>query len=71
MLAHLQRFFDMVQAARDIPEPDWLTVDEIASELKVFRSIAYRLVRSGQIAAVNIAANTDKPAQKPARTTIV
>lgn len=64
LLAHMQRFLDMIQAARYIPDPDWLTVDDIASELKVSKSIVYRLIRSGQIEAVNIAANADKSAQK-------
>ena len=54
LLAHMERFFDMVQAARDIPGADWLTVDDIASELKLSKSIVYRLIRSGELQAVNI-----------------
>ena len=54
LLAHIERFFAVVQNARGAPGSDWLTVDDIASELKVSKSIVYRLIRSGELEAVNI-----------------
>ena len=54
LLTHLGRFFDMLDEARRPPESDWLTVDQIAKELKVSKSIVYRLIHHGEIETVNI-----------------
>ncbi len=43
---------------------DWLTVDEIATELRISKTIVYRLIRSGELEAVNIVANNGKISQK-------
>ena len=64
LLAHMERFFSRLQIARGAPESDWLTVDDISAELKVSKSIVYRLIRSGEIEAVNTASNTDKTGRK-------
>lgn len=64
LLINMKQFFDMLQDTHRVIAPDWLTVDDIASELKVSRSIVYRLIRSGEIEAVNIAASEGKTAQK-------
>lgn len=54
LLTHMDRFFSMLDSARQHHESDWLTVDEIAKELKASKSLVYRLIRNGVIEAVNI-----------------
>lgn len=54
----------MLKAARRTSASDWLTVDEIASELKVSKSIVYRLIRHGELEAINIVDSNGKIAQK-------
>ena len=52
LLTHLEHFFDMLETARKSPASDWLTVDDIAKELKISKSIVYRLIRHGELKAV-------------------
>lgn len=54
----------MLQTTRRFSASDWLTVNEIASELKISKSIVYRLIRSGELEAVNIVESNGKIAQK-------
>ena len=56
--------FDMIDTSRRLPESDWLTVDEIARELRISKTIVYRLIRSGELEAVNIVENQGKIAQR-------
>jgi len=44
----------MLDSARRSQESDWLTVGEISKELKVSKSIVYRLIRKGEIEAIDI-----------------
>jgi len=45
--------------------PDgWLTVEEIANELKISKSIVYRLIHNGELKAVNLVDTGDGTAQK-------
>ncbi len=39
---------------------DWLTVEDVAKELKISKSIVYRLIRNGELGAVNIVENEGK-----------
>ena len=64
LLIHLEQFFNMIETSRRPPASDWLTVDDIAKELKVSKSIVYRLIRNCQIEAINVAENNGKIAQK-------
>ena len=64
LLAQLQRFFAMLDTSRRLPESAWLTVDEIAQELRISKTIVYRLIRSGELEAVNIVENQGKIAQR-------
>ena len=64
LLAYLERFYTMLEAARNYPELDWLTVDEVAKELKISRSIVYRLIHHGEIEAVNIVDSNGKIPKK-------
>ena len=64
LLANIERFFDMLETARKSTASDWLTVDDIAKELKISKSIVYRLVRNREIQAINVTPNTDKFPQK-------
>ena len=64
LLIHLEQFFNMLEAARRTPTSDWLTVDDIAKELRISKSIVYRLIRNGEIEAVNLVENNGKISQK-------
>jgi excisionase family DNA binding protein len=56
----------MLENARRAQASDWLTVDDVAKELKVSKSIVYRLVRKGEIEAVDIV-DTDGKIPKKGR----
>jgi len=54
----------MLETARRSFTSDWLTVDEIAAELKISKSIVYRLIRNGELEAVDLVDNRGKIARK-------
>lgn len=54
LLRNLERFFDLLQNARKSPYFEWMTVEEVARELKISKSIVYRIIRSGELSAVDI-----------------
>lgn len=56
LLSQLGRFAEMIESARRSYSGDWLTVEEVAQELKISRSIVYRLIRIGELPAINIVA---------------
>jgi len=60
LLMHMERFFEMFKSSCESSMSDWLTVGEIASKLKVSKSIVYRLIRNGEIEAVDIVDNTER-----------
>jgi excisionase family DNA binding protein len=64
LLANLQQFFGMLEDARRPPDSEWITVEEVAQELKVSRSIVYRIIRSGDLAAVDIVDSNGRVAKK-------
>jgi len=64
LLANTRRFFEMLQSVRESYTPDWLTVDEVAEELRISRTIVYRLIRHGELEAVNIVETDSRIAQK-------
>jgi excisionase family DNA binding protein len=64
LLANLGRFLDMFETARRSFTPDWLTVDEIAAELKISKSVVYRLIRNGELEAVDLVDTDGKIARK-------
>jgi len=39
LLTHMGRFFDMLEASRKSTVSDWLTVEDIAKELRISKSI--------------------------------
>ena len=49
----------MVETARRSSASDWLTVDEVAKELKMSKSNIYRLIHVGNLEAVNLVVDTD------------
>ena len=55
LLTNIERLFEIIAIARKSPASDWLTVEEIAHELKISKSIVYRLIRNCEIEAVNLA----------------
>jgi excisionase family DNA binding protein len=64
LLDNMSRFFEMLDSARKVPTDDWLTAEDVAKELKVSKSIVYRIIRNGELEAVNIASNNGEIAQK-------
>lgn len=54
LLANLELFYNMLENARRAQASDWLTVEDVAKELKMSKSILYRLIRDGELEAVNI-----------------
>lgn len=64
LLANLGRFIDMLETARRSFTSDWLTVDEVAAELKLSKSIVYRLIRNGELEAVDLVNASGKIARK-------
>ena len=62
LLDSMKQFFEMFETARRTSASDLLTVDDIAKELKVSKSIVYRLIRNGELEAADIAdANGEIP----------
>ncbi len=64
LLANLGRFLDMLETARRSFTSDWLTVDEVAAEMKISKSIVYQLIRNGELEAVNLVNAGGKIARK-------
>ena len=64
LLTQMQRFFDMLQSARRTHNSDWLTVEDIAKELKISKNVVYRLIRNGELEAVNVVGTNDHLAQR-------
>jgi hypothetical protein len=64
LLANLGRFFGMLENARKSPDSEWMTVEEVAGELKISKSIVYRIIRSGDLAAVDIVDSNGHIAKK-------
>lgn len=54
LLANISRFFDMLENARCAQASDWLTVDDVAKELKMSKSNVYRLIHMGGLEAVDL-----------------
>jgi hypothetical protein len=64
LVGNLQQFFGMLENARKSPDSEWMTIEEVASELKISRSIVYRIIRSGDLAAVDIVDSSGHVAKK-------
>ena len=64
LLTNIEWFFDMLETVRRSFTSDWLTVDEIAAELKISKSIVYRLIRNGELEAVDLVDTNGKIARK-------
>ena len=64
LLTNLGRFFDILETACRSYTSDWLTVEEIAAELKISKSVVYRLIRNGELEAVDLVDKNGKIAQK-------
>ena len=64
LLNNMRRFFEMLEVGNGTFNSDWLTVDNIAKELKVSKSIVYRLIRHGDLEAVDIVETNGEIAKK-------
>ena len=56
--------FNILQSAHKAIQSELLTVDDIAADLKISKSVAYQLIRNGELDAVNLAPNTGKILKK-------
>ena len=64
LLKQIQRFFDILESARRSHNSDWLTVEDIAEELKISKNVVYRLIRNGELEAVNVVGTNGHIAQR-------
>ena len=64
LLANLERFYSILEVAHNQSESEWLTVDEIAKELKISKSIVYRLIHNSEIEAIDIVDSNSRMPQK-------
>jgi len=64
LLVYMQRFFEMLESARRASTSDWLTVEEIAEELRISKNVVYRLIRNGELEAINIVDTNGHIAQR-------
>ncbi|MHC4071323.1 MAG: helix-turn-helix domain-containing protein [Planctomycetota bacterium] len=54
----------MLENARRASTSDWLTVEEIAKELRISKNVIYRLIRNGELEALNIVDTNGHIAQR-------
>ena len=54
----------MLSTADKFPKPDWLSVSDIAKELKISKTIVYRIIRNGELEAVDLVDTNGHIAQK-------
>ena len=64
LLTNIGQLFNILETARRSFTSDWLTVEEIAAELKISKSIVYRLIRNGELEAVDLVDANGKIARK-------
>lgn len=64
LLDNLSRFFEIFESIQKINADGWLTVEDVAKELKVSKSIIYCLIRNGDLEAVNLVSKRGETAQK-------
>ena len=64
LLTHMQRFLQMLDDARRSSTSDWLTVEEVAKELRISKNVVYRLIRNGELEAINIVETNNHIAQR-------
>jgi hypothetical protein len=64
LLAHMHRFFEMLESDHRASKLDWLTVEDVAEELRISKSVVYRLIRNGELEAINIVDTNDHIAQR-------
>lgn len=60
LIRDLRCLFEMLGDSAKNPQNHWLTVEDIAKELKISKSIVYNLIRNGKLKAVNIVNNEKK-----------
>ena len=64
LLTHMQHFFEMLESACEASKSDWLTVEEIAKELRISKNVVYRIIRNGELGAINIVDTNGHIAQR-------
>jgi excisionase family DNA binding protein len=64
LLANLGRFLEMLETARNSERSDWLTVDEVAKELRISKTEVCRLIHYGQLEAINIVGSNGRVPQR-------
>ena len=63
LLRNMEQFFKILEDARAVTS-EWLTVSDVAKELKISRSVVYRLIRNGRLQAVDIVETDGHKAQR-------
>ncbi|MBW1791654.1 MAG: helix-turn-helix domain-containing protein [Deltaproteobacteria bacterium] len=64
LFTNLEQFFNMLSTADKSPKPDWLSVNDIAKDLKISKSIVYRIIRNGELGAVDLVGPNGHIAQR-------
>ncbi len=64
LFANMQQFFDMLGTGAKSAVSDWLTVNDIAKELKISKTIVYRIIRNGELEAVDLVDTNGHIAQR-------
>ena len=64
LLANIEMFFGALELVYESHRSQWLTVENVAKELKVSKSIVYRLIRHGELEAVDIVETDGEIAKK-------
>ena len=65
LLVRIEQSFDMMMTTqRQTHMLEWLTVDDIAKELKISKSIVYRFIRNGEIEAIDVVESNGRIAQR-------
>lgn len=62
-LAFVDKLYEVLKELRN-RSGDWLTVEEVAEELKISKSVVYRLIRKGELPAIDVADNDSVTGQR-------
>ena len=63
LLRNMEQFFKILEDSRAVTS-EWLTVSDVAKELKISRNVVYRLIRNGKLQAVNVVETDGHEAQR-------
>ena len=64
LLTNIEMFFGALELVYESHRPQWLTVEDVAKELQIPKSIVYRLIRNSELEAIDIVETGDEIAKK-------